>query len=65
MLFKGVEHKFKGAEHKFKAVEHKFTARKHKKPFEGETFVVQRRNFCRTERKEKQISKNLQVVQKK
>ena len=65
MLFKAVEHMFKDAEHKFKGVEHKFTVREYKKQFGGETFVVQRRNFCRTERKEKQISKNLQVVQKK
>ena len=49
MLFKAVEHMFKDAEHKFKGVEHKFTVREHKNQFEGETFVVQKEIFCRTD----------------
>lgn len=48
MLFKGVEHKFKGAEYKFKDAEHEFKVRKYKNYFERETFVGQKRIFCRT-----------------
>ena len=48
MLFKRVEHKFKGAEYKFKDAEHEFKVRKYKNYFERETFVVQKRIFCRT-----------------
>ena len=55
MLFQGGEHMFKGGEHMFKGGEHKNQRRK-------ETFVGRKRNFCRTVRKEKQISENIQVV---
>lgn len=55
MLFKAVEHMFKDAEHKFKGVEHKFTVREYKKQFGGETFVVQKGNFCRANRNEKLV----------
>ena len=48
MLFKVAEHKFKDVEHKFKAAEHVFKVRKYKNYFERETFVGQKRNFCRT-----------------
>jgi hypothetical protein len=48
MLFKGAEHKFKDVEHKFKDAEHEFKVRKYKNCFEGETFVGQKRIFCRT-----------------
>jgi hypothetical protein len=48
MLFKGAEHKFKDVEHKFKDAEHEFKVRKYKSYFEGETFVGQKRIFCRT-----------------
>ena len=41
MLFKGAEHKFKDAEHEFKVW-------KYKNYFEGETFVGQKKIFCRT-----------------
>ena len=47
-MFKRVEHKFKGAEYKFKDAEHEFTVRKYKNYFERETFVGQKRIFCRT-----------------
>lgn len=55
MLFKAVEHMFKDTEHKFKGVEHKFTVREYKKQFGGETFVVQKGNFCRANRNEKLV----------
>jgi hypothetical protein len=48
MLFKGAEHKFKASEHKFKGAEHVFKVRNYKNYSEGETFVGQKRNFCRT-----------------
>ena len=48
MLFKRVEHKFKASEHKFKDAEHEFKVRNYKNYSEGETFVGQKRNFCRT-----------------
>jgi len=48
MLFKRVEYKFKGAEYKFKDAEHEFKVRKYKNYFERETFVGQKRIFCRT-----------------
>ena len=48
MLFKGAEHKFKDVKHKFKDAEHEFKVRKYKNCFEGETFVGQKRIFCRT-----------------
>ena len=48
MLFKDVEHKFKASEYKFKGAEHVFKVRKYKNYFERETFVGQKRNFCRT-----------------
>ena len=48
MLFKVAEHKFKDVEHKFKVAEHVFKVRKYKNYFERETFVGQKRIFCRT-----------------
>ena len=48
MLFKGVEHKFKASEHKFKGAEHVFKVRNYKNYSEGETFVGQKKIFCRT-----------------
>ena len=48
MLFKEAEHKFKVSEYKLKGAEHVFKVRNYKNYSEGETFVGQKRNFCRT-----------------
>lgn len=61
MLFKGAEHKFKASEHKFKVAEHEFKVWNYKNYSEGETFVVQKRNFWRTKRDKKKGRNNRQA----
>ena len=63
MSFPVVKHKFLDGKHVFQAEKHKFHVRKHKNIFECETFVVQKRNFCRTDW-EKKLVRNKKLVEK-